>query len=109
MHIRELFNLAGKVVVVRGGARGLGKEMAIALGEAGARIVINARREQWLAEAYDDLKSRGIECLALQTDISKIEEITSLTRETLNKWGQIDILVNNAGSTWGSPPEDMPI
>ena len=109
MHIRELFNLAGKVAVVTGGSRGLGKEMAIALGEAGARIVINARREQWLTPTYEELTAKGIECLALQTDVSKPEEIARLTEETIKKWGQIDILVNNAGSTWGSPPEDMPI
>lgn len=109
MHIRELFDLTGKVAVVTGGSRGLGKEMAIALGEAGARIVINARREQWLTPTYEELKAKGIECLALQTDVSKPEEITKLTEETIRKWGQIDILVNNAGATWGAPPEDMPI
>ena len=109
MHIRDLFDLKGKVAVVTGGSRGLGKEMAIALGEAGARIVINARREQWLTEAHDELVGKGIECLALQADITRLEDIVSLTRKTLDKWGQIDILVNNAGATWGAPPEDMPL
>ena len=109
MHIKELFDLSGKVAVVTGGSRGLGKEMAVGLGEAGAKVVINARREQWLTEAHKDLTKQGIECLALQVDISKEEDIKKLTEETIKKWGKIDILVNNAGATWGAPPEDMPI
>ncbi len=107
MSVWDLFDLSGKVAVVTGGSRGLGKEIAIALGEAGARIVINARRQEWLAPAHDELKSLGIECLALQTDVSKAEDIRGLVEQTLKMWGQIDILVNNAGATWGTPPELM--
>ncbi len=109
MHVRELFDCTGKVALVTGASRGLGKEMAIALGEAGARVVINARREEWLTPACEELTGMGIECLALKTDVSNIDDVRNLTAETLKKWGQIDILVNNAGATWGAPPADMPL
>lgn len=109
MSVRDLFDLSGKVAIVTGGSRGLGLEMATALGEAGARIVINARRELWLQQAYDELSKKNIECLALELDISNTEHIRSLVAKTLEKWGQIDILVNNAGITWGSAPENMPL
>lgn len=109
MHIRDLFDLTGKVAVVTGGSRGLGREMAIALGEAGARVVITARREQWLTPTHQELANLSIECLALKADVSKTEDIKNIVVQTMKKWGQIDILVNNAGATWGAPPEDMPL
>lgn len=109
MHAKELFNLSGKIAIVTGGSRGMGKEVAIGLGEAGAKVAITARREQWLAPAYEELNSLGIECLAIKADISNLEDVRRIMAETLSQWGRIDILVNNAGITWGSPPEDMPL
>ena len=109
MHVSELFNLSGKVAIVTGGSRGLGKEMAVGLGEAGARVTITARREEWLTPAYEELKGLGIECLAVKADIAKLEDVERFVAETLQRWGKIDILVNNAGITWGAPPEDMPL
>lgn len=107
MHVSELFNLTGKVAIVTGGSRGLGKEMAMGLGEAGARVTITARREEWLTPAYEELKGLGIDCLAVKADIAKVEDVERLVAETLQRWGKIDILVNNAGVTWGTPAEDM--
>ena len=109
MHVSELFNLSGKVAIVTGGSRGLGKEMAVGLGEAGARVTITARREEWLTPAYEELKGLGIECLAVKADIAKPEDVKRLVAETLQRWGEIDILVNNAGVSWGAPAEDMPL
>jgi gluconate 5-dehydrogenase len=109
MKVRDLFDLAGKVAIVTGGSRGLGKEMAIALGEAGARVTITARREQWLTPAYDELTGMGIECLALKADVSDAQHVHDMVEQTVKTWGHIDILVNNAGITWGAPPEDMPL
>ena len=108
MNVHDLFDLTGKVAIVTGGSRGLGQEMATALGEAGAKVAITARREQWLTPANEELTSLGIECLALKTDISNPEQVRDMVEQTLREWGQIDILVNNAGITWGAPPEDMP-
>lgn len=109
MHVSELFNLTGKVAIVTGGSRGLGKEMAMGLGEAGARVTITARREEWLTPACEELKGLGIDCLAVRADITKLEDVKHFVAETLQRWGKIDILVNNAGVIWGTPAEDMPL
>lgn len=109
MHIRELFDLTGKVAIVTGGARGLGKEIAIGLGEAGAKIVIADRREEELNQTQQEINSSGIECLGVKTDISDPESVKALVAETLGQWGKIDILVNNAGVAWVAPPEEMPL
>ena len=109
MHIHKLFELTGKVAIVTGGSRGLGKEIATGLGEAGAKVAITARREEWLTPAYEELKSMGIDCLAVKADIAKPEDVKLILSETLQRWGKVDILVNNAGVTWGAPPEDMPL
>jgi gluconate 5-dehydrogenase len=102
-----LFDLSGKVAIVTGGSRGLGKEMAVALSEMGAKITITARREEWLAPTYKELQDEGSECLAVKADIAKPDDVQRIVAETLKLWGRVDILVNNAGMTWGTPPEDM--
>ncbi len=109
MHIRNLFDLAGKAAIVTGGSRGIGKEIAMGLGEAGAKVAITARRDEWLIPTYEELKGSGIECLAVKADITTPEDVKHLVAETLRQWGKIDILVNNAGITWGASPEDMPL
>lgn len=101
MPAKDLFSLSGRIAIVTGGSRGLGKEIAIGLGEAGAKVTITARREEWLMPTYEELKGLGIECLAIRTDIAKVEDVERLVAETLQRWGRIDILVNNAGITWG--------
>lgn len=109
MHVSELFNLSDRVVIVTGGSRGIGKEIAMGLGEAGAKVMITARREEWLMQACEELKGLGIECLAVKGDVAQPEDVKHFVAETLRRWGKIDILVNNAGITWGAPPEDMPL
>ena len=109
MHIRDLFDLTGKVAIVTGGSRGLGKEIAIGLGEAGAKVVITARREQWLTPACEELTGSGIECLAVTGDVSDPESVKAVVAETLEKWGKIDILVNNAGIILAAPADQMPL
>lgn len=109
MHVSKLFDLTGRTAIITGGSRGLGKEMAIALGEAGAKVTITARRDKWLTKAYDELARLGIECLALRADISNYEDICNVVAQTIKTWGRVDLLVNNAGITWGAPPEDMPL
>jgi len=107
MNVRELFDLKEKVAIVTGGSRGLGKELAIGLGEAGAKVVITARREEGLLATAQELSDIGIECLPVTTDISEADGVKLMVASTLEKWGEIDILVNNAGVVWASPPEDM--
>ena len=107
MHASKLFDLSEKVAIVTGGSRGLGKEMAVALSEMGAKVTITARREEWLAPTYQELQDQGSECLAVKADIARPDDVQRIVAETLERWGKVDILVNNAGMTWGTPPEDM--
>jgi gluconate 5-dehydrogenase len=83
--------------------------MAVAFSEMGAKTSITARREEWLAPTYEELRAQGSECLAVKADIAKPDDVQRIVAETLERWGKIDILVNNAGTTWGTPPEDMPL
>jgi gluconate 5-dehydrogenase len=109
MHIRDLFDLSGKVALVTGGSRGLGLEIAGGLGEAGAAIAVTARREQWLGPAEEELKGRGIECLAATCDVSEPDRVEALVGSVLARFGRIDVLVNSAGISWGEPVETMPL
>src|SRR6478609_4511290 len=108
-HVRELFDLSGKTAIVIGGSRGIGKEMAEALAEAGANLMLCARRAEWLDDTVEEFRSRGFSVAGLTCDVSKPEEVQSVIDETVNKFGAIDILVNNAGVSWGAMPEDMPL
>jgi len=107
MHVRELFDLREKVTIVTGGSRGLGKEIAIALGGAGAKVAITARREERLTTTKQELEKAGIECLSVVADVSEVEGVKKMLAQTLGKWGKIDILVNNAGVVWAAPPDQM--
>jgi NAD(P)-dependent dehydrogenase (short-subunit alcohol dehydrogenase family) len=103
------FDFKGEVVVVTGGSRGLGLEIAHAFGYAGAKVVITARREQWLNEAEKFLQDRAIAVDAMTCDVADAASVEQLVQQTLQKNGKIDVLVNNAGLTWGAPAESMPL
>ena len=107
--IQQLFDLTGKTALVTGGSRGLGLQMAQALGEAGARVMISSRKEQDLIEATASLKAAGIDADWIAADCSKETDLRELADEAIKRLGHIDILVNNAGATWGSPAEDHPV
>ncbi|MGA8515780.1 MAG: SDR family oxidoreductase [Burkholderiaceae bacterium] len=106
--IQQLFDLKGKTALVTGGSRGLGLQMAHALGEAGAKIMLTSRKAADLEEATAELQATGIDARWIAADCAKEEEIHRLTDETLERMGDIDILVNNAGAAWGAPAEDHP-
>lgn len=103
------FDFSGEVAVVTGGSRGLGLEIAEAFGQAGAAVVITARREQWLREAEKQLKDQGIAVLALVGDVAEPTSVEQMVQQILATYGKIDVLVNNAGLTWGAPAETMPL
>lgn len=103
------FDFEGEVVLVTGGSRGLGLEIAHAFGQAGARVVITARREQWLKEAENFLKEQGIAVDTFICDVADAVSVEQLVQQTLQKNTRIDVLVNNAGLTWGTPAEKMPL
>jgi gluconate 5-dehydrogenase len=107
--IQQLFDLSGKTALITGGSRGLGLQIAEALGEQGAKIVLSSRKQSELEVAVDHLKQLGIEASAVAADLSKDNAVGNLLDESLKRLGQIDILVNNAGATWGAPAEDHPI
>src|SRR5437868_1082730 len=103
------FDFKGEVVVVTGGSRGLGLEIAHAFGYAGAHVVITARREQWLTEAEKFLKDQAIAVYALTCDVADASSVEKTVQQILEKCGKVDVLVNNAGLTWGAPAESMPL
>jgi NAD(P)-dependent dehydrogenase (short-subunit alcohol dehydrogenase family) len=108
MSVKKLFDLSGKVALVTGGSRGLGLQMAEALGEMGATVAITARKQAELDEARAGLKAQGVEVLTIAGDLAKLESIPGMVDRALEKFGAIDILVNNAGTNWGAPAEDYP-
>ncbi len=107
--IHKLFDLSGKTALVTGGSRGLGLQMAHALGEAGARIMLSSRKAEDLEQAAAELQAAGIDARWIAADCSKEEDTRRLADETLARMGAIDILVNNAGASWGAPAEDHPV
>ncbi|PHX98254.1 MAG: gluconate 5-dehydrogenase, partial [Rhodospirillaceae bacterium] len=107
--IQQLFDLSGKSALITGGSRGLGLQMAHALGEAGARIMLSARKAPQLEQACAELQAAGIDARWIAADCALDLEIARLANETLQRMGDIDILVNNAGAAWGAPAEDHPI
>lgn len=108
MSVKKLFDLTGKIALITGGSRGLGLQMAEALGEMGAKLAITARKADELAEAKAHLEKQGVEVLTVTNDLSKFDQIPGLVTKVLDHYGKIDILVNNAGATWGAPAEDYP-
>jgi len=109
MRVQQLFDLTGRVALITGGSRGLGLEMAEGLGEAGAKVVVTARRQQWLTTAEKALSSAGIDVLAMPCDVTDPAQVETLCQAVQSRFGAIDILVNNAGVSWGAPAADMPL
>ena len=109
MHVKDLFDLKGRVAVVTGGSRGLGLQMAEALGELGAKVALTARKQSELDEAVAKLSKAGIDAKAFACDLGKREAIAPVADALLAHYGKVDILVNNAGATWGAPAEDHPL
>jgi NAD(P)-dependent dehydrogenase (short-subunit alcohol dehydrogenase family) len=107
--LRELFDLSGKVAIVTGGSRGIGLEIAEGLGEAGARVVITARREPDLVSAAAHLDDMGIQNLTFQGSVAEPAAVAELVQASVDRFARIDILVNNAGVSWGAPTLEMPL
>src|SRR4030095_8591194 len=107
--IQNLFNLEGKIALVTGGSRGLGLQIAEALGEAGAKILLTSRKAADLEEAAGDLQAKGIDTRWVAADASDPAQVERVVSEAMQRMGQIDILVNNAGASWGAPAEDHPL
>ena len=107
--VQKLFDLAGKTALVTGGSRGLGLQIAEALGEAGAKILLCSRKAADLEEAAAHLQAKGIDTRWVAADASLPADIARVADEAMQRLGQIDILVNNAGATWGAAAESHPL
>jgi NAD(P)-dependent dehydrogenase (short-subunit alcohol dehydrogenase family) len=107
--IQQLFDLKGQTALVTGGSRGLGLQMAHALGEAGAKVIVSSRKAEDLMQAVAELKAAGIDADWIAADCGKETDIRALAEESIKRMGHIDILVNNAGAAWGAPAEDHPV
>ncbi len=107
--ITELFDLTGRKAIITGGSRGLGLQIAEALGSQGAELVLTARKAAELESAVDRLAAQGIAAHAIASDQSQPDQIAAFADAALERLGHVDILVNNAGATWGAPAEDHPL
>jgi NAD(P)-dependent dehydrogenase (short-subunit alcohol dehydrogenase family) len=106
--LRKLFDLSGRAALITGGSRGLGLQIAEALGEFGASLVLTARKQDELDAALKHLTAQGIAASAVAIDLSKPDAPASAVEAVITRHGRLDILVNNAGTTWGAPAEDHP-
>lgn len=106
--LTELFNLTGRVAIVTGGSRGLGEEMAEGLAEAGASLMLCARREQWLTPTLESFPARGFVADGMVCDVSDAAQVQAVVDKTVATFGRLDILINNAGISWAAEPQDMP-
>lgn len=107
--LRELFDLSGRAVLVTGGSRGLGLQIAEALGEYGAKIILAARKQDELSAAVEHLKRMGISAEAIAADLRSENAAAGLADAVQERVGRLDVLVNNAGATWGAPAEGYPL
>ena len=102
----KLFDLSGKVAIVTGGGSGIGRQMAHGLAEAGAELVLCARKVERCEEAAREMPTRA---LALPCDVTDPDSVTAMVTRAVHEFGHVDILVNNAGTVWGAAPEDIPL
>lgn len=109
MSVKNLFDLRNKNALVTGASRGLGLQIAQALGEMGARVVLSARKADELRDASSKLVADGVDAHWIAADVSDPDDIGRLAADARARLGEIDILVNNAGATWGAPAEDHPL
>jgi NAD(P)-dependent dehydrogenase (short-subunit alcohol dehydrogenase family) len=109
MSVKKLLDLSGKVALVTGGSRGLGLQIAEALGEMGAELALTARKKDELEQAVSHLQKLGVKAAPFVCDIGKREQIAPLAEQVIKLFGKTDILVNNAGATWGAPAETHPL
>lgn len=105
-HLHDLFDLTGQVAIVTGGSRGLGLQVAEALGEFGASLVLVARKADELSETVEQLSNAGIRAEGITADLSNPTAAADIVGFAMETFGRVDILVNNAGATWGAATEE---
>jgi|SRR6266536_1941654 len=110
MSLRELFDLSGHTAIVTGGGSGLGLQMAQAVAELGANVVVCARKTERCEEAAAALRGEyRVDAIGLRCDVRDRAEIDAVVGATVARFGTIDVLVNNSGTTWGASAAEMPL
>jgi NAD(P)-dependent dehydrogenase (short-subunit alcohol dehydrogenase family) len=110
MKLYDLFKLNGKVALVTGGGRGIGRFIATGFAEAGADLILTSRKMKNLeATAHTLAQEYGVKVLPIACDMASEDEIGSMLKAALETFPRIDILVNNAGATWGAPTLEFPL
>ena len=103
--------LEGRVAIVTGSSRGIGRAIAVELAEQGADVVVAARREPvpgTIEETAAMVEQRGRRALPVDLDVTDETAVAAMTEEALHRFGRIDILINNAGTNWSAPVTDFP-
>jgi gluconate 5-dehydrogenase len=106
--LSRLYGLSGQTALVTGGSRGIGLEIAQALGRAGAKVAIVARRAEWLEQAERALRAEGTVCAVFAADVADPLQVERVVAAAGAALGEPSIVVNAAGRTWGAPAEEMP-
>src|SRR5215468_8384992 len=96
---RKMFSLKDKVALVTGASQGIGRDTALALAEAGAKVAVAARSEEKLAALVGEIGAAGGEAFAVKIDVADPEQVKAGFKQVLEKFGKLDILVNNAAIT----------
>jgi NAD(P)-dependent dehydrogenase (short-subunit alcohol dehydrogenase family) len=110
MTAREFFDLTGKTAIVTGGGSGIGLQMAYALAEVGANIVLCARNaDRCAAIAATLADDTSVRTLGMRCDVTNPDEVEGMVARTIDEFGAVDILVNNSGTSWGAPAEEYPL
>lgn len=107
MNARHLFDLKGRVALVTGGSIGLGRQVAQALAEMGADVVVCARKRDRCEQAAGELRSLGVRSVGLACDVTNPDQVQATVEATLTEFSRVDILVNNAGISWGAPLDEL--
>ncbi|MBU6215718.1 MAG: glucose 1-dehydrogenase [Acidobacteria bacterium] len=105
--VRPSFDLTGRVAVVTGGSRGLGRAIALGFADAGARVVVASRKADACEAVVEEITAAGGAALAVPTNVGRPEQLTALVEATVDGFGGIDVLVNNAANPLGGPLGDL--
>lgn len=109
MRLHDLFDLSGRIAIVTGGSRGLGLQVAEALGEFGAEVILVSRKQAELDAAKAQVSATGAKVHAIAANLSEPDGIAAFSEDVMRRFGRVDILVNNAGTVWGAPAEHHPL
>ena len=110
MTIFDRFRLEGKRLLITGGSRGLGREMALAIADAGTDVILTGRDADSLQKTAADIRALGRQSWILQADMGQTDQCEAACRQALEQYGPIDILINNVGGRRENiPTEDMPL